>query len=124
MRLPLRWSSLVPLGRRCEIDGAGFLRSLGFRVVGSGYRTRLGELDLIAWDGDILVFIEVKSLRSQAPPEDAVGFRKRQRVIRAAQSYMNTYHLRAVSYRFDILAISVPPGGEPEFRHIRDAFRV
>jgi putative endonuclease len=123
MPLPLWWFRLLPFGRRSEIDGAAYLRSLGFKVVASGYRISAGEVDLIAWDGDQLVFIEVKSRHSEAPPEDAVGFRKQQRVIRAAHSYIARYRHFERSYRFDILAVTVLPGREPLFRLLRDAFQ-
>ena len=116
------WRRTVSFGRRSEIDGAGYLRSLGYRVIASGYRTRAGEIDLVAWDGTVLVFVEVKALHSEAPPEDAVGPRKQQRVIRAAQSYLNQYRLHEAAYRFDVLAVTVRQGVPPEFRLIRDAF--
>jgi len=116
------WRRLLSFGRRSEIDGAAYLRTLGFRVIASGYRVRSGEVDLIAWEGDQLVFVEVKSRRSAAPPEDAVGFRKQQRVIRAARSYMARYRHQCM-YRFDVLAISVRPNQKTEFRLLRDAFR-
>jgi putative endonuclease len=95
---------------------------MGYRVVGSGYRTRAGEIDLIAWDGRILVFVEVKSLQSGMPPEDAVGPRKQRRVMLAAESYISRYRLQGTPYRFDILAVSVSPGAKPVFRLLRDAF--
>ena len=122
MPLPLWWFRLLPFGRRSEIEGAAFLRSMGFRIVASGYRIPEGEVDLIAWDGDVLVFIEVKSRHSDAPPEDAVGFRKQQRVIRAAHSYIARYRHHDRSYRFDILAVTALPGRAPIFRLLRDAF--
>ena len=116
------WRRVVPFGRRSEIDGATYLRSIGFRVIASGYRTRSGEIDLVAWDDDVLVFVEVKALHSGAPPEDAVGARKQQRVQRAAQSYIAQYRLHEAPYRFDILAVSVLRGHKPEYRLLRDAF--
>ena len=116
------WRNVIPFGRRSEIDGAGYLRAIGYRVVGSGYRTRNGEIDLIAWDSDVLVFVEVKSLHSEAPPEDAVGPRKQQRVMSAAHSYIAKYRLQDARYRFDVLAVTVRPGEKPEFRLLRDAF--
>ena len=118
------WRRVVPFGRRSEIDGAGYLRSIGFRVVASGYRTRAGEVDLVAWDGNVLVFVEVKALHADAPPEDAVGRRKQQRVMRAAQSYIAQYRLHETSYRFDILAVTARPGQKREFRLLRDAFGI
>src|SRR5262245_46051778 len=110
MRLLDWWRRVVPFGRRSEIDGAGYLRSIGFRVIASGYRTRAGEVDLIAWDGSVLVFVEVKALRSDAPPEDAVGWRKQQRVMKAARSYISQYRLHETSHRFDVVAVSVWSG--------------
>ena len=123
MPFPLWWFRLLPFGRRSEIEGAAYLRSLGFRIVASGYRIQEGEVDLVAWDGDTLVFIEVKARHSDAPPEDAVGFRKQQRVIRAAQSYIARYRHHDRSYRYDILAITELPGRDPIYRLLRDAFR-
>jgi putative endonuclease len=124
MRLLDWWRRLIPFGRRSEIDAAGYLRSIGFRVIASRYRTRAGEVDLIAWDGDVLVFVEVKALHSTAPPEDAVGHRKQKRIMRAARSYIGQYRLQEASYRFDILAVSVVSGQKPQFRLLRDAFGV
>ena len=109
MPFPLWWFRLIPFGRRSEIEGAAYLRSLGFRVVASSYRIAEGEVDLVAWDGDQLVFVEVKSRHSDAPPEDAVGFRKQERVIRAAHSYIARYRHHDRSYRFDILAVTALP---------------
>jgi putative endonuclease len=117
------WRKVIPFGRRSEIDGAGYLRSIGFRVIASGYRTRQGEIDLIAWDGEVLVFVEVKALRSGAPPEAAVGLKKQRRVVRAANSYLAQYRLKGTPCRFDILAVSVLPGQKPIFRLLRAAFR-
>jgi putative endonuclease len=117
------WRRVLPFGRRSEIDGAAYLRSVGFRVIASGYRTREGEVDLIAWDGDVLVFVEVKALHSGVSPEAAVGRRKQQRVARAARAYLAQYRMHSAMYRFDILAVSVLPAQKPVFRLLRDAFR-
>ena len=117
------WRRVLPFGRQSEIDGAAYLRSIGFRVIGSGYRTARGEIDLVAWESDVLVFVEVKALHSNVPPEGAVGFRKQQRIQRAAKSYRQQYRLLEAPYRFDILAVTVRSGQKPEFRLLRDAFR-
>jgi len=116
------WRRSIPFGRRSEISGAAYLRSLGFRIVASQFKTRDGEIDLIAWEGDTLVFVEVKALHSTAPPEDAVGLPKQQRVQRAARAYVSRYRLRGASSRFDILAVNSVPGRDPEYKLIRDAF--
>ncbi len=90
----------------------------------SGYRTKAGEVDIIAWDGDILVFVEVKARRSDDPPENAVGETKRRRIFHAARSYVARHRLNEKTHRFDILAISESSGQSPEFRLLRDVYRV
>ncbi len=124
MPFPLLLHRFLTFGRRSELLGIDYLRSLGYRVVTSSYRTKDGEVDVIAWDGDVLVFIEVKARQSSEPPQDSVGHRKQTRVIRAAQAYLTRHHLQEAPYRFDILAVTAIPGCRPEFRLLRDAFRI
>jgi putative endonuclease len=123
MPFPLFLHRLLSFGRRSEILGADYLRSIGYRVVASGFRTRNGEVDIIAWDGEVLVFVEVKARQSGDPPEDAVNRSKQQRIARAANAYIARYRLQHVSHRFDILAVTSIPDGAPVFRLLRDAFR-
>jgi putative endonuclease len=123
MPFPLLFHRLLTFGRRSEIQAIDHLRSLGFRVVASPYRVKTGEADIVAWDGDILVFVEVKARKNADLPEDSVGLRKQQRIIRAANAYIARYHLQDKPYRFDILAVTSIPGSKPEFRLLRDAFR-
>ena len=123
MPFPLLFHRLLPFGRRAEILAIHHLRSAGYRVVASGYRTRGGEVDVIAWEGNVLVFIEVKARQNADPPQDAVGFRKRQRIIQAAHTYISRHRLDDAVYRFDIVAISVLPKLNPQFQILRDAFR-
>ena len=114
---------LPPFWRRAEISAATYLRSLGYRLVASGYRVKEGEVDLIAWDGDVLVFIEVKSRKNAEAPEAAVGFTKQRRVIRAARVYIARQRLHDKTYRFDIVAVTKADGTSPTYRLFRDAFR-
>jgi putative endonuclease len=124
MPFPLFFHRFLTFGRRCELLAIDHIRSLGYRVVTSGYRTKGGEVDVIAWDGDVLVFIEVKARQNTEPPEDSVGFRKQQRIVRAAHRYISRYRLHESPYRFDILSVTVLPMSKPQFRLLRDAFRV
>jgi putative endonuclease len=124
MPFPLLIHRLLPFGRRAELLAIDHLRSLGYRIVTSGYRTKSGEVDVVAWDGPILVFIEVKARQNSEPPEDSVGFAKRKRIIRAAHSYISRYRLHESLYRFDIVAVTMLPKSKPQFRLFRDAFRV
>jgi putative endonuclease len=123
MPFPLLLHRLLTFGRRSEILALDHLRSCGYRIVTSPYRTKTGEVDIIAWDGDTLVFVEVKARKNTDPPEDSVGPQKQHRVIRAAQAYISRYRLQDKPYRFDILAVTSVPGSKPQFRLLRDAFR-
>ncbi len=105
-------------GRRAEERAAEFLRSLGYQIIARNYRWQGGEVDLIARDGDWLVFVEVKARSSRAYglPEEAITPRKRRRLLRTAQRYLQQ-HPTDLPVRFDVVALS---GGEA--RLYRNAF--
>ena len=113
----------LPFWRRSELNAASFIRSKGYRLIVSGYRVKEGEVDLIAWDGEVLVFIEVKSRNTADPPEDAVGFTKQRRIVRAAHAYIASYKLHDKTYRFDIVTVNQNGGESSEYRLLQDAFR-
>jgi len=122
MPFPLLFHRLLTFGRHSEILAIDYMRSLGYRIVTSGYRTKGGEIDVVAWDGPPLVFVEVKSRHNSDPPEDSIGYRKTQRMIRAAHAYISRYRLHETPYRFDIVAVTSVPGSKPQLRLLRDAF--
>ena len=124
MPFPLLLHRFLTFGRRSEILAVDYLRSQGYRIVCSPYRTKTGEADVVAWDDDTLVFIEVKSRKNTDPPEDSVGIQKQQRIIRAANAYVSRYKLHDKPFRFDILAVTSIPGRKPVFRLLRDAFTI
>jgi putative endonuclease len=114
------WNRL--LGDRGERAAARFLRLRGMRVITRGYRTRHGEIDLIVRDGDILVFVEVKS-RRQGVPAEAVTLEKQRRITLAALHFLRKHDLLDIRSRFDIVAIVWPDErGEPRIEHIPNAF--
>lgn len=95
------------------------------RLVEQGFRCRLGEVDLIAWDGPVLVFCEVKTRMSArcGTPEEAVTPRKQQRLRLLAEAFMAGRRLTKATVRFDVIAVTVPAaGGESSVRHIPAAF--
>lgn len=110
------------LGDRGERAAARYLRRKGLRIIVRGYRTRFGEIDLIARDGETLVFVEVKSRRRGVPAE-AVTPEKQRRITLAALHFLRKHRLLEVRSRFDIVAIVWPDGrDEPEIEHIANAF--
>jgi putative endonuclease len=92
----------------------------GHRIIAKRYRTKVGEIDLIATRGTVLIFIEVKARRAISDGMYSIGARQQQRIIRAAQWYLQRHQKFANHHiRFD--AIIVAPWRWP--RHLKDAWR-
>jgi putative endonuclease len=110
------------LGDRGEREAARCLRRKGFRILARGYRTRRGEVDLIARDGDTIVFIEVKT-RKMGEPAEAVTPEKQRRLTQAAVHFLKRHRLFEHRSRFDVVAIVWPdPHRAPTIEHIHNAF--
>jgi putative endonuclease len=111
-------------GRIGEDLAHRFLRARGCTVVARNYRTLSGsgEIDLVAWDGRKLAFIEVKTRGSRefGPPESAVDGEKRERVRQAARDYARRAEIPWRDTRFDIVSIVLDQ--PPRIEWLRDAF--
>ena len=103
-----------------------FLRQQGYTIVARNYRRPplRGEIDLIAWEGDTLVFVEVKTraVSGEYTPEQAVHRDKRHQLVRVARSYRRRRGVRS-RFRYDIVAIRHSGGTQAEMELHRDAFR-
>lgn len=122
------------LGLRGERAAARYLRKKGYRIVAHGHRQRLGEIDLIALQKECLVFVEVKTWKSDhiADPSEAVDLAKQEKLTRAALIYLKKKRLLEHPARFDVISIVWPeaesPGwglhrrNLPQIRHIENAF--
>ena len=101
------------------------LKDLGYRVLEMNYRCSLGEIDLIARDGDTLVFVEIKTRRNQpsSSAKEAVNKRKQVQLSKAALAYMKHKNLWGSKARFDVVAIGVSDG-KKEVEIIQDAFEL
>jgi putative endonuclease len=110
--------------RRGETLAALFLRLKGYRIEVRNWRCTLGEIDIVAWDRDTLVFVEVKARTgiSAGSPEVAVDQRKQGRLIMLAQAYLARRFGEPPPCRFDVVAVEA---GRPlpRLRHLRAAFR-
>jgi putative endonuclease len=114
------WNRL--LGDRGEQEAARYLDRQGLRILQRGYRTDLGEVDLVALDGDVVVFVEVKA-RRQGTPAEAVTPEKQRRLTLAALHFLKKHQMLDQRSRFDVVAIIWPDDrNAPEIEHIRDAF--
>jgi putative endonuclease len=107
----IMFSSRQQFGFNGERLAEEYLLKLGFTVVARNFRTREGEIDLICRDGKTLVFVEVKTRRSNrfGAPEEAVTYQKLRRLRTAAFAFLVEHPARA--FRFDVIAIdaSVTP---------------
>ena len=113
------------LGNRGERLAARYLRRQGLRILERQYSTRSGEIDLIALDGDCLVFVEVKTRRSNqaGDPVEAITIGKQKQLTRLALTYLKRHNRLEQRARFDVVAILWPTGSrKPEVRHYRNAF--
>lgn len=121
--MPRWWKRFF--GNRGERLAAKHLKRNGFRILKRQYRNRLGELDLIARDGDAVVFVEVKTRKSTAAgdPTEAITHAKQKKMTQLALAFLKRYNLLECRARFDVVAIVWPEGdGEPELTHYRNAF--
>ncbi|HIE03393.1 MAG TPA: YraN family protein [Candidatus Latescibacteria bacterium] len=109
-------------GTSGEDLAAKWLEGKGIKVLARNFRARGGEVDIVAKDGDVLAFVEVKTGRSGAfgPPESWVTLRKRAHLVKAAQVYLAKNPWDG-DVRFDVVAVEV--GKCVKIRHIKDAFR-
>jgi putative endonuclease len=118
--VPPLWNRFF--GDRGERAAARYLRREGMRILLRGYVTLWGEIDLVARDGDFLVFIEVKTRRSGDPAE-AVTPEKQRRLTLAALHFLRKHNLLEERCRFDVVAIVwADDRRPPEIEHIRGAF--
>jgi len=94
-------------GRRGERIAGRFLIKLGFDILARRYKARSGELDIIAFEGETLVFLEVKTRRSGdfGEPWEFVDWQKQQILRRAAEQFIADHDLGSYSYRFDIVSV-------------------
>ena len=110
------------LGRWGEAFAAEYLSERGYTILEHNARTSYGELDLIARQGDALVFIEVKTRasRSLGPPEISVTQAKRAHLLSAAKAYLQERPHLQYDWRIDVIAVLRLPGQQPQIEHFEN----
>ena len=101
-----------------------FLKELGYEIIIKNYVYHKGEIDLIAKDGELLVFIEVKYRKNleYGRPELQITNSKQHQIKKVALGYLFEHDIRDTQCRFDVIAILHLPETEPEINHIVNAF--
>jgi len=116
----------VALGISGENLACDALARRGYAILARRYRTRVGEIDIVAKDGDTLVFVEVKTRTSEdfGIPAEAVTWRKQRRIVTMARWYLTEKGLHGCLCRFDVVTVLCRPGLLPVIDVVRNAFMV
>jgi len=112
------------IGKEGEDMAGRFLRDQGLKILKRNYRTRWGEVDIVARERDTIVFVEVKTRSKEAfgGPLSAVTREKQQRIRRMAEAYFIENGFQDVSARFDVVGIVKKNNGTPRIDWIKNAF--
>jgi putative endonuclease len=112
------------LGMQGETLAARHLQALKYHILVRNFRVPAGEIDIIARENKVLVFVEVKTRASAdlVAPEQQVNNRKQEQVKRVAKQYLSRYGTVPPPYRYDIIAITATPNGKPEINHLVNAY--
>ncbi len=115
----------ITLGKLGEDLARERLKDLGYRILKTNYRCSLGEIDLVARDGDVLVFAEIKTRKNEslAQVKEAVTKRKQIQISKVALAYMKSNNLWESKARFDVVAIGLIDG-KKEIEIIKNAFEL
>lgn len=114
---------MIDYGKIAELKAAIYLRKKGYAVLEHNFRSRFGEIDIVAENGEYLVFVEVKmrNENSIASPREFVDRRKQQRIIATAGYYLNnsSYNLQP---RFDVIEVYMKNNKYKSIKHLENAF--
>jgi len=115
----------LELGRLGEELALKRVKRLGYKKIIRNYRCALGEVDLIAYDGDTLVFIEIKTRRGKSVgyAKEAVDARKKRQLSKVALAYMKSNDCCEAKARFDVVAVGLE-GGKTRIEVIKNAFEL
>ena len=114
------------LGKTGETIASDFLKKNGYTILTRNYRRRFGEIDIIAREGDYLVFIEVKTRTgtSHGHPLEAITLRKQRQISKVAQCYLAEKNLFDTTARFDVVSIVMSRNNQAQVEIVTNAFDV
>lgn len=99
-----------------------YLLAKGYKILDRNYRSRIGEIDIVAIKDELLIFIEVKARTTMnyGYPYEAVNRRKRAKIIKSSYLYMKEKHIGDLQFRYDIIEVYL--FDKPRINHIENAF--
>ena len=118
-------ANTLQTGAAGERIASAYLRSKGYAIRDTNWTTRFGELDIIAQQGDLLIFVEVKTRRapSTEPALEAVTHAKHERMLKAVYQYLHDHEIDPeAQWRIDVIAVAIAADRGPRVDHVEDAF--
>ncbi|MDD4600441.1 hypothetical protein SDC9_05961 [bioreactor metagenome] len=114
----------IKVGNIGEQAAADLFQQAGYTILAKKFRSRTGEIDIIAKHRGTIVFVEVKTRRSTSFgfPAEAVTYTKQQKIIKTALCYLNMIQQPDSSCRFDVVEVFLLPDGNFNYNHIINAF--
>lgn len=116
----------IVLGKLGEKLAGDYLSSQSYQIVGLNWRCRSGEIDIIALDGEVLVFVEVRTRRqtgTYGSPQESVDSRKQKQIKATAQVFLHQHHKHECKVRFDMIAVQMDMQGDLlHINHLIHAF--
>ena len=115
----------IKIGKYGEDLASKYLEAKGYKIKERNYRTFLGEIDIVCEYKGNIIFVEVKTRRSEkfGYPEEAINFNKQRKIIKNALCYLSKYHLWDKNCSFDVILISISKNRDlKKIEHVRNAF--
>ncbi|MBU1147075.1 MAG: YraN family protein [Candidatus Omnitrophica bacterium] len=114
------------IGKKGENLALLYLKKQGYKIIGKNYKTKVGEIDIIGNDKDVVSFIEVRSINSatSVSPEHTINKRKQNQIAKTALSYIKSNGLEDKDCRFDVVCVEDVGSCSPNIRLIKDAFEL
>ncbi len=124
MTYPAARAKHLRLGARGEKLAAKLLRGKNYSILCRNYKVKAGEIDLVARDGENLVFVEIKTRRAttRSRPAEGLSSKQKKRIYHAAQNYLYQIDNPNLIYRFDLIEIILSRFGIREIRHWENNF--
>lgn len=113
-------------GKRGEDIATSFLEKNKYKIIAKNYKTRIGEVDVIARDREVFCFVEVRTRSSDSfcSPEETIDAKKKAQISKAALSFIRAHQLEDRPARFDIVTILFREDGGFKVNHIKNAFEL
>ena len=110
------------LGQRGEQLAAEYLKRQDYTILATNWHCKNGEIDIVAQKADTLVFVEVRTRRSESTEGafESITPRKRSRMMAAAQAYVAAHELDHADWRVDMIGIAIPKRGAPIIEYAED----